>query len=369
VSSEVSQETGQEAGHGLTGAPRIDIGALGRWLDTLDLPDTKLPDTKLPGTKLPVEVRLISGGRQNEIFEVRRGDFRAALRTPPPAAPAERDAGILREWRILEALTGTDVPVPAAIAVCADPSVIGRPFYLMALVDGWSVMGRPGWWVPPFDTDADARGQLAYELIEGLVQMGKVDWRARGLGDLGRPDGYHDRQVERWTRFYQRIHKREIPGLEEATQWLSCHRPLDFVPGVMHGDYQFPNVMFTHGAPGRLAAIVDWEMGTVGDPKLDVAWALHSWPEDPSQPTEHEHLVDMPPRSQLLAYYAERSGRQLDDFDYYLVLAKWKLAIVVEQGYQRAAGDPRLEDFGGYVVRYMREAAEIAGTSDYPAVS
>ncbi len=184
-----------------------------------------------------------------------------------------------------------------------------------------------------------------------------------------RPDGYHDRQVARWTRFYERIRAREIPGLDEATRWLSCHRPLDFVPGVMHGDYQFPNVMFRHGAPARLAAILDWEMGTVGDPKLDVAWALHSWPEDPTGPSDNEYLVGMPPRSKLLAFYAERSGRQVDDFDYYLVLAKWKLAIVLEQGYQRANGDPKLEDFGGYVVRYMKEAAETAASSDYPAVS
>ncbi|MBL7499998.1 phosphotransferase family protein [Frankia sp. CNm7] len=323
----------------------------------------------LPGRGLPVQARLLSGGRQNEIFEIRRGDFRAALRRPPAAAPAERDAGILREWRLIEALTGTDVPVADAVAACDDPSVLGRPFYLMDVVDGWSVMNTPDWWAPPFDTDLAARGELAYELINGIVLMGEVDWKARGLGDLGRPAGYHDRQVERWTRFYQRIRAREIPGLDEATAWLARHRPLDFVPGIMHGDYQFPNVMFRHGAPGRLAAILDWEMGTVGDPKLDVAWALHSWPEDPTGPSDNEYLVGMPARSTLLAHYARSSGRQVDDFDYYLVLAKWKLAIVLEQGYQRANGDPKLEDFGGYVVKYMREAAEIAESSDYPAVS
>jgi aminoglycoside phosphotransferase (APT) family kinase protein len=339
----------------------VDVTALGRWMDTQDLPAS--------GTGLPVQARLISGGRQNEIFEVRRGDFRAALRKPPVAAPPERDRGILREWRILEALTGTNVPVSDAIAVCPDPAVIGRPFYLMDLVDGWSVMSTPGWWAPPFDTDLKARGGLAYELIDGIVRMGTVDWQARGLGDLGRPDGYHDRQVERWTRFYERIRRREIPGLGEATRWLSCHRPLDFVPGIMHGDYQFPNVMFRHGAPARLAAIVDWEMGTVGDPKLDLAWALHSWPEDSTQPSDNEYLVGMPARSRLLAFYAERSGRQVDDFDYYIVLARWKLAIVLEQGYQRAAGDAKLEEFGGYVLKYMREAAEAAAASDYPAVS
>jgi aminoglycoside phosphotransferase (APT) family kinase protein len=346
---------------GFSGAGTIDTGALGRWMDSQGL----------PGSGLPAQARLISGGRQNEIFEVSRGDFRAALRRPPAAAAAERDAGILREWRIIEALTGTGVPVTDAIAVCADTSVLGRPFYLMDLVDGWSVMNTAGWWPPPFGADLDARAGLAYELVDGIVALGEVDWRARGLGDLGRPDGFHDRQVDRWTRFYERIRRREIPGLDEATRWLSCHRPLDFVPGVMHGDYQFPNVMFRHGAPARLAAIVDWEMGTVGDPKLDLAWALHSWPEDavPAGPSDNEHLAGMPARSKLLEFYAERSGRQVDDFDYYIVLARWKLAIVLEQGYQRAAGDAKLEEFGGYVLKYMREAAEAAEASDYPAVS
>ncbi len=112
----------------------------------------------------------------------------------------------------------------------------------------------------------------------------------------------------------------------------------------MHGDYQFANVMFRHGTPARLAAIIDWEMGTVGDPKIDLAWALQGWPEDTSAQDASEgsyvDLTGMPGRSELLAFYAERSGRQVDDFDYYLVLARWKLAIVLEQGFQRAAGDP-----------------------------
>jgi aminoglycoside phosphotransferase (APT) family kinase protein len=337
----------------------LDTAALGRWLDA----------EGLPGAGAPLEQRLIAGGTQNEIFEVSRGDFRAALRKPPPAAPAARDEGIHREWRIIEALTGTDVPSADAIAYCGDASVLGRPFYLMEVVDGWSVMSTEGWWAAPFDEDLEARHGLAYELIDGIVQMGQVDWRARGLGDLGRPDGYHERQVERWTRFLERIKGRELPGYEEATRWLAEHKPLDFVPGVMHGDYQFPNVMFRHGAPARLAAIVDWEMGTIGDPKLDLAWTLHAWPEDPDEASSHEHLAGMPPRSTLLAHYAERSGRQVDDFDYYVVLARWKLAIVLEQGFQRAGDDPKLQEFGDYVLRYMREAAEAAETSDYRASS
>ena len=184
---------------------------------------------------------------------------------------------------------------------------------------------------------------LGYQLAEGIALLSKVDWRAKGLGDLGRPDGFHERQVDRWTAFLDRIKGRELPGFDVAAGWLRAHRPLDYIPGVMHGDYQFANVMFRHGAPARLAAIVDWEMGTVGDPKLDLAWMVQSWPEDTSSPTasfsSYADLSGMPPWSALLAHYAEVSGRQVDDIDYYLILAKWKLAVVLEQGFQRAGDE------------------------------
>jgi aminoglycoside phosphotransferase (APT) family kinase protein len=341
----------------LTAEPTLDAAKLGAWLDTQGL----------PGAGLPIELRYVSGGSQNEIFEVRRGDLHGALRKPPTSAPLGRDEGILREWRIIDALTGTDVPHTDAIAVCDDASVLGRPFYIMGYVDGWSTMNTVGW-PAPFNTDAAARNGLAIQLIEGIVQMGKVDWRAKGLDGLGRPDGFHDRQVERWIRFLERIKGREIPGLDEATAWLAAHRPIDFVPGLMHGDYQFANVMFHHGAPARLAAIVDWEMGTIGDPKLDLAWALQGWPADTNATDSDIGYVDitgMPGYADLLAYYAEQSGRQVDDFDYYLVLARWKLAIVLEQGYQRAGDDVKLQGFGPTILDLMRRAAELAETSDY----
>lgn len=340
--------------------PTVDTAVLGAWMDTQGL-----------AAGLPIEQSYVSGGSQNEIFEIRRGDLHCALRKPPITAPAGRDDGILREWRIIDALDGTDVPHTAAVGVCADPSVLGRPFYLMGFVDGWSTMNTTGW-PEPFDTDASARAGLATELVNGIVEMGRVDWAAKGLGDLGRPDGFHDRQVERWIRFFERIKGREVPGLDEATAWLAAHRPIDFVPGIMHGDYQFANVMFCHGAPARLAAIVDWEMGTVGDPKLDLAWALQGWPEDTSETGDISYvdLTGMPGRSALLDHYAQASGRQVDDFDYYMVLARWKLAIVLEQGYQRAGDDPKLQGFGTVVTDLMVRAAELAETSDYkgPAV-
>jgi aminoglycoside phosphotransferase (APT) family kinase protein len=324
----------------------------------------------LPGAGEAAEVRYVSGGSQNEIYEIRRGDLHAALRIPPPTAPEGRDEGIRREWRIIEALDGTDVPCTPAIGVCDDPSVLGRTFYLMGFVDGWSPMGlEDRSWPAPFDDDLDARAGLAYQLVEGIALLGNVDWRARGLHDLGRPDGFHERQVDRWTGFLERIKGRELPGFDEAAAWLRAHRPLDFVPGLMHGDYQFANVMYRHGAPARLAAIVDWEMGTVGDPKLDLAWVVQSWPDDTmaeaARSSSYVDMYGMPSRDQVLAHYAEVSGRQVDDIDYYLVLARWKLGVVLEQGFQRAGDDPKLNAFGPFVLDLMAGAAELAESTDY----
>ena len=318
----------------------IDFDRLAAWMD----------DNGLPGKGEPIEPTFLSGGSQNEIYEIRRGDERCVIRIPPSTAPANRDDGILREWRIIEALEGTDVPHTPAVAMCDDPSVLGRTFYLMGLVDGWSPMDERDGWPAPFDTDLEARAGLAFQLVEGIALLSKVDWRAKGLEGLGRPDGFHERQVDRWTAFLERIKGRELPGFDVAAAWLREHRPIDYVPGIMHGDYQFANVMYRHGAPARLAAIVDWEMGTVGDPKLDLGWVVQGWPDNTNAPEAGElSYVDhtgMPSREQVLERYAAVSGRQVDDIDYYVVLAKWKLAVVLEQGFQRAGDDVKLQAFG-----------------------
>ena len=339
----------------------IDPNQLEAWMDA----------EGLPGRGEKLELGYISGGSQNEIFDVRRGGFRAALRKPPANAPASRNEGILREWRIIEALKGSDVPHTEAIAVCTDPEVLGATFYLMGFVDGWSPMNMGDQWPEPFESDIDQRRGLAYELVGGVAKMARVDWRARGLADLGRPDGYHERQVERWMRFYERVKNRDVPGLDVATQWLSEHKPIDFEPGLMHGDYQFANVMFENGGPARLAAIVDWEMGTVGDPKIDLAWVLQAWPEDTSnaEGQGYVNITGMPGRDELLEYFARESGRQVDDMDYYLILARWKLGIVLEQGYARAlqhgASDEKLMAFGPIVLDLLKRAAELAESTDY----
>jgi aminoglycoside phosphotransferase (APT) family kinase protein len=336
----------------------IDTQRLTTWLDEIGL----------VGDGSPPVITFVSGGTQNEIYEIERGDLHAAVRIPPPEAPDSRDDGILREWRIMAALEGTDVPHPPALAVCTDKTVLGRTFYVMGYVDGWSPINVDDW-PEPFFSDLDARQGLAYELVDGIALLSKVDWQAKGLQDLGRPDGFHERQVDRWTGFFERIKGREVPGFEEAAGWLRAHRPIDYVPGLMHGDYQFANVMYEHGGPAKLAAIVDWEMGTVGDPKLDLGWVVQSWPEDTSDGqgtvAGYVDMTGMPSRTKILERYHEVSGRQVDDMDYYTVLAKWKLAVVLEQGFQRAGDDVKLQAFGPVVLQSMQEAADFAESSDY----
>ncbi|TQS46992.1 phosphotransferase family protein [Cryptosporangium phraense] len=336
----------------------MNLDALATWLDGTDL----------PGKGAPIESRFVTGGAQNEIYEIRRGDLHAALRIPPASAPANRDEGILREWRIIRALDGTEVPSTAAYAVCADQDVLGRAFYLMGFVDGWSPMATRGKWPAPFDTDPDARRGLAIELVDGIALLSKVDWRARGLEGLGKPDGFHERQVARWTALFEKIRGRDLPGFDAAAAWLRAHHPLDYVPGLLHGDYQFANVMFRHGAPARLAAIVDWEMGTIGDPKLDLAWLVDRWPADPSTDAGGPSYVDlhgMPGRDELIARYAEVSGRQVDDLDYYLILSRFKMSIVLEQGFQRAGDNTTLQAFGGIALDLMDRAASLAASTRY----
>ena len=336
----------------------IDTAGLADWMD----------GAGLPGKGEPLEAGFLSGGTQNVIYKITRGEDVCVLRMPPPDAPPDRDKGILREWRIIEALDGTEVPHTAAVGVCPDPSVLGRPFYLMGFVDGWSPMDLTDrQWPQPFGTDLAARQGLAYQLAEGIALLSKVDWKGKGLQDLGRPDGFHERQVDRWIAFFERIKGRDIDGIDVATDWLRTHRPLDFIPGLMHGDYQFANVMYRDGAPAELAAIVDWEMGTVGDPKLDLGWMVQSWPEHTDEPSAMSYvdMRGMPTRTEVVDHYAKVSGRQVDDLDYYLVLAKWKLAIVLEQGFQRAGDNEKLLAYGPVIVELMRSAADLAESTDY----
>jgi aminoglycoside phosphotransferase (APT) family kinase protein len=337
----------------------VDVDALARWMD----------ERGLPGAGEPIETHVVSGGASNEIFEFSRGDQRIVLRRPPREVPAGRNETMLREYRVLEALNGTDVPHAEAIAACDDESVLGATFYLMGYIDGWSPMSMGSTWPAPFDTDVEARRGLGFQLVDGIAKLSKVDWRARGLEGFGRPDGFHERQVDRWLSHLSRFQFRELPGIDVAADWLRAHKPSRYEPGIIHGDYQFANVMYAHGAPARLAAIVDWEMATVGDPLLDLGWVIMGWPREGDDPSSLGYVdyTGLPSRSDLLEYYEMESGRPVDEIDYYEILARFKIAIVLEGGYARyvagGADNPKMESFGPIVLDMMSKAAKLARTT------
>lgn len=336
----------------------VDVDRLAAWMDA----------EGLPGAGERPTVEPIGGGASNELLEIRRGGERMALRRPPRNVPEGRNETMMREYRVLSALAGTDVPHARVLGACDDPEVAGAWFYVMEHVDGWSPMQVDDW-PPPFDTDLDARRGLAVQLVDGIAKLSKVDWQARGLEGFGRPDGFHERQVDRWLAFLDRVKFREIPGLDVAADWLREHEPSRYEPGIMHGDYQFANVMFAHGAPARLAAIIDWEMATVGDPLLDLGWVIMGWPDEGEDRSGSGYVdyTGMPNRAELLAYYEEVSERPTDEIDYYVILARFKMACVLEQGYahyvEGKADNPKMEAFGDVVLDMARNAAELAETT------
>jgi aminoglycoside phosphotransferase (APT) family kinase protein len=340
----------------VTDTPALDAVALGRWMDA----------ENLPGGGVPTLSRL-SGGSQNELFMVERDGIRAVLRIPPAAAGAARHDGLRRELRLLRALKGAEVPHAEFVAGTDDAGVLGAPFYLMEPVDGWSPMGT-GKWPEPFESDMSLRPSLAFELVRGAALLGSVDWEARGLTGFGHPENFHERQVDRWLSFLGGYKFRDLPGLDEASEWLRTHRPRHWSPGIMHGDYQFANVMYAHEAtPARLAAVIDWEMTTIGDPLLDLGWILISWPPEGDDMTRYVSLDGMPSRDELLKHYEKISGRPTDDIDYYVVLARWKLGIVLEMSYAKfvsgAPVDPKVGSFGSLVLELIRKAAELSRTA------
>jgi aminoglycoside phosphotransferase (APT) family kinase protein len=338
----------------------VDEERLARWLDA----------NGLPGRGEKLVTRFVTGGASNEIFELRRGEARMALRRPPRIVPKGRNETMLREARVLAALRDSDVPHARLLGVCEDASVLGACFYVMDWVEGWTPLGP----LPePFLSDPRAKQGLGDELVDAIANLSRVDWRAGGLDGFGKPENFLERQVDRWLAHLATFRFRELAGLEEAGAWLRAHTPRSFRPGIIHGDYQFANVMFRHGAPASMAAVVDWEMSTVGDPLLDLGWVLMGWPdpdEDRSQALYFDY-AGMQSRATLMERYAQRSGLALDAIDYYVVLARFKMACVLEGGYARyvagGADNPKMASFGQVVLDMARRAAELARSSPLPA--
>jgi aminoglycoside phosphotransferase (APT) family kinase protein len=308
----------------------VDLHVLAGWMDAQGLP------------RGPFErVELLAGGTQNVLLRFARGGAQYVLRRGPKHLRPKTNDAMRREARVLAALEGTDVPHPAFVAVCPDETVMGGAvFYLMRPVEGFN----PSTGLPALHNgDPAIRHAMGLEAAAALARLGRVDYQAVGLGDFGRPEGFLDRQVGRWMgeldsyARHEGYRGPEIPGLERVAAWLDANRPRSFTPGILHGDYHLANVMYSNDGP-RLAAIVDWEMCTIGDPLLDLGWLVATWPdpEHPGPAANLAHLTGFPTTAELVARYAADSTRDLAAMDWYVVLACFKLGIVLEGTHARA---------------------------------
>jgi aminoglycoside phosphotransferase (APT) family kinase protein len=295
---------------------------------------------RVPGGDVPLAFELLSGGRSNLTYLVSGGGRRWVLRRPPLGHVLPTAHDMTREYRVLAALADTDVPVPRALALCEDAEVDGVPFYVMEYRPGVVVESD----LPPgFAERPEERRRIGLALVETLVRLHGVDFSARGLGDFGRPQGYLERQLRRWSQQWERSKTAELPQLEELLARLRAALPASPAPSVVHGDFRLGNLALDPRDPGRVIAVFDWEMATLGDPLADLGYTLVYWaePGDPegaggvgSLPRATRH-PGFPSRAELVAEYARRSGRRVDGIEFYQVLALTKLAVIAEGIYAR----------------------------------
>ena len=318
------------------------------------------------GDSVAIGVEAMIGGGSCEIFALQRGDERWVLRRAPSYASSATAHDVLREFRILDAIKDEAVSIARPVLACDDPAVFGAPFYVMARIDGVPVRnGIPDAWT----TRPEEQPLALEQLVDALVAIHAVDWQQCGLGELAHTGPYLERQVGRWLSQLDSYGGRPLPQAARIASWLEDRRPADQVPALAHGDYKLDNVLFAESAPPHLVAVVDWEMASIGDPLIDLAWAMifHPGPEG-TMPlgvagTPGFDRSRVPSRASLVARYGERSGRDVSGIDWYDVFSRWKLAIVLEGSYAKflrgESKKPIHEYFGKQADLLLDSAANI----------
>jgi aminoglycoside phosphotransferase (APT) family kinase protein len=313
----------------------------------------------------PLAVEPVGDGHSNVTYLVRREGHEVVVRRPPrpPLPPSAHD--VLREARLLGAIQGTAARVPEVLAVCDDEAVIGAPFYVMERVHGDVITTE----VPAaLDTPAERR-RIGEQLIDALVEIHAVDWQAR-LEGFGKPTGYLERQVRRFTGLWEHSRTRDVEAVERVGAWLAENIPDSGPATIVHGDFRLGNAMFAAAAPARLCAVFDWEMATIGDPLADIGYMCATWSEADDPPVGRFELgrvtraEGFPTRTELIARYEERSGREVRDLPWYTTLALWKSVVFMEGNYRRAiegrTDDPYLKSFGEGVTELAARAEAVA---------
>jgi aminoglycoside phosphotransferase (APT) family kinase protein len=307
----------------------VDVAVLTAWLDRNGI-----------GAGPVTDLVALTGGTQNILARFTRGGTGYVFRRPPRHKRANSDETMRREARMLAALAGTQVPHPRLVAVCEDLDVLGCVFFVMAAVDGFTATTE----VPePQASSPELQHAMGLAAVDCAAALARVDPAVLGAAQLDRADGWIDRQAGRWRRqldSYRELDGRtgpELDGVDDLGGWLDEHRPARWRKGIIHGDYHFGNIMFHRDRPG-VAAVVDWELGAVGDPLLDLGHLLATWP-DPAEPRTAglaRQLDGLPSRAEVVARYAAGSGRDMSEFDWYQVLACYRLAIILEGTHARA---------------------------------
>jgi len=321
---------GDTQGAGTDRVEGIDVGPVSQWFDA-----------NIEGATGPYGFELIAGGRSNLTFRVTDSAGRAfVLRRPPTShvLPSAHDMG--REHRIIKALGPTKVPVPPALGYCDDEAVNGRPFYVMGYVDGHVLRDQA---TAEAVLTPEQRRLAGEDLVDVLVELHNVDVDAIGLGTLGRREGYIERQLKRWYSQFQQsaaIQHRQVPAVDEVHDFLAARIPEQQKAAIVHGDYRLDNTMF--GSDAKVAAVLDWEICTLGDPLADMGLLSVYWTEPGdarsalgASPTL---APGFPTRAELGRRYVAGSSLDLSGLDFYIAFGYWKLACIIEGVYARYAG-------------------------------
>ena len=301
----------------------IDVDKVSAWL--VD---------NIVGARAPFAFDLIAGGRSNLTYRVTDAEgTRFVLRRPPLGHVLATAHDMAREFRIIAAVGSTTVPVPRALGLCTDESVNGANFYVMGFVDGVVLDSADKAAALP----TDLRPTAAHHLIDVLAELHAVDVDAVGLGDLARRDGYIERQLKRWSTQWENSKTRDLPEIDEVVRRLSSHVPRQQGVVIAHGDFRFGNCL-TDVSSGRIAAVLDWELCTLGDPLADLGYLGVYWSDGPSnalRANDPTPAGGFPPYRDLVERYANNTGRDVSGVDYYVAFSCWRLAVISEGVYAR----------------------------------